>query len=53
MAKFFVIGDVSVDQMYFVSDLPELGGEASAERAMMEPGGGRRHHRCSFSKAWQ
>ena len=39
MAKFFVIGDVSVDQMYFISDLPELGGEASAQRAVMEPGG--------------
>ena len=39
MAKFFVIGDVSVDQMYFVEGLPELGGEVSAERARMEPGG--------------
>ena len=39
MSKFFVIGDVSVDQMYFVEDLPELGGEVSADRARMEPGG--------------
>ena len=39
MSKFFVVGDVSVDQMYFVSDLPELGGEVSAELARMEPGG--------------
>ena len=39
MAKFFVVGDVSVDQMYFVEGLPELGGEVSAERARMEPGG--------------
>ena len=39
MSKFFVVGDVSVDQMYFVSDLPELGGEVSADLARMEPGG--------------
>ncbi len=39
MCKFFVVGDVTVDQMYFVSELPESGGEASASRAVMEPGG--------------
>jgi ribokinase len=39
MPKFFVVGDVTVDQMYFVSELPEPGGEVSASRAMMEPGG--------------
>ena len=39
MSKFFVIGDVSVDQMYFVGNLPELGGEVSASQARMEPGG--------------
>jgi ribokinase len=39
MSKFFVIGDVTVDQTYFVNALPEAGGEASATRASMEPGG--------------
>jgi ribokinase len=39
MCRFFVVGDVTVDQMYFVSELPEAGGEATALRAMMEPGG--------------
>jgi ribokinase len=39
MAKFFVVGDVTVDQMYFIRELPEPGGEVSASRAMMEPGG--------------
>ena len=39
MCKFFVVGDVTVDQMYFLSELPDLGGEASATRAVMEPGG--------------
>jgi len=39
MSKFFVIGDVTVDQTYFVNELPEPGGEASATRALMEPGG--------------
>jgi len=39
MTKFFVVGDVTVDQMYFVSDLPEAGGEVTASRAVLEPGG--------------
>lgn len=39
MCRFFVVGDVTVDQMYFVSELPEAGGEATALRAVMEPGG--------------
>jgi ribokinase len=39
MSKFFVIGDVTVDQMYFVNELPEAGGEAAATRALMGPGG--------------
>jgi len=39
MAKFFVVGDVTVDQMYFVNDLPEPGGEVTATRAVLEPGG--------------
>ena len=39
MCKFFVVGDVTVDQMYFVEDLPEPGGERTALRAVMEPGG--------------
>ncbi|MDQ3396966.1 MAG: carbohydrate kinase family protein [Deinococcota bacterium] len=39
MAKFFVVGDVTVDQMYFISEFPEVGGEVSATRAIMEPGG--------------
>ncbi|HEX7022701.1 MAG TPA: carbohydrate kinase family protein, partial [Trueperaceae bacterium] len=39
MYKFFVVGDVTVDQMYFVNELPEPGGEVSATRAVMEPGG--------------
>lgn len=39
MSKFFVIGDVTVDQMYFVAELPEAGSEVSAKRATMGPGG--------------
>ena len=39
MCKFFVVGDVTVDQMYFVEELPEPGGERTALRAVMEPGG--------------
>jgi ribokinase len=39
MAKFMVVGDATVDQMYFVDALPEAGGEATALRAVMEPGG--------------
>ena len=39
MAHFFVVGDATVDQMYFVNDFPEHGGEVQAIRAVMEPGG--------------
>ena len=39
MAKFLVVGDATVDQMYFVDALPDVGGEMTASRAMMEPGG--------------
>ncbi|MEX2536581.1 MAG: carbohydrate kinase family protein [Trueperaceae bacterium] len=39
MCKFLVVGDATVDQMYFVGDLPDAGGEATALRAVMEPGG--------------
>lgn len=39
MAHFFVVGDATVDQMYFVSEFPEHGGEVAALRAVMEPGG--------------
>ena len=39
MCSFFVVGDVTVDQMYFVNELPDAGGETTALRAVMEPGG--------------
>lgn len=39
MTKFFVVGDVTVDQMYFVDNLPESGEEVAARRSVMEPGG--------------
>jgi ribokinase len=39
MAKVLVVGDATVDQMYFVDALPEVGGEITAIRALMEPGG--------------
>jgi ribokinase len=39
MSKFFVVGDVTVDLMYFINELPEPGGEVSVLRAVMEPGG--------------
>ncbi len=39
MSKFFVVGDVTVDLMYFVNELPEAGGERSVTKAVMEPGG--------------
>lgn len=39
MSSFIVVGDATVDQMYFVDELPELGGEVFASRASMEPGG--------------
>lgn len=39
MANLLVVGDATVDQMYFVDALPEAGGEVTALRAVMEPGG--------------
>lgn len=39
MAEFLVVGDATVDQMYFVDAVPETGGETTASRAVMEPGG--------------
>lgn len=39
MAHFLVVGDAAVDQMYFVSEFPEQGGEVASTRALMEPGG--------------
>ena len=39
MSKFFVVGDVTVDLMYFVDELPEAGGDVTASKSLMEPGG--------------
>jgi ribokinase len=39
MANILVIGDATVDQMYFIESIPDLGGEVSARYAVMEPGG--------------
>ena len=39
MAEFLVVGDATVDQMYFVDAVPEPGGEIAATRSVMEPGG--------------
>ncbi len=39
MGRFVVVGDATVDQMYFVKEFPEPGGEVNALRAVMEPGG--------------
>ena len=39
MAQLLVIGDATVDQMFFIDALPESGGEVSATLAVMEPGG--------------
>lgn len=39
MAEFLVVGDATVDQMYFVDAVPEAGGEIAATRSVMEPGG--------------
>ncbi len=39
MSKFFVVGDMTVDLMYFIDELPELGGEVTVRRAVLEPGG--------------
>src|SRR5690606_4721159 len=37
--KFLVVGDATVDQMYFVEDFFEPGTEVSAYRSTLEPGG--------------
>ncbi|MGQ9692855.1 MAG: carbohydrate kinase family protein [Thermaceae bacterium] len=37
--RFFVIGDVSVDLLYFVDRTPEPGEEIPSRRALMKPGG--------------
>jgi len=39
MPKFLVVGDATVDQMYFVSEFPEPGAEVSAHRAVLDAGG--------------
>ncbi len=39
MAEILVVGDATVDQMYFVDAVPESGSETTATRAVMEPGG--------------
>lgn len=39
MPQFLVVGDATVDQMYFVNEFPEPGSEVSATRSIMEPGG--------------
>ena len=37
--RFFVLGDVSVDLIYFLERIPEPGEEVPAQRALMKPGG--------------
>ncbi len=39
MPDLLVVGDATVDQMYFIDALPDIGGEVSATHAVMEPGG--------------
>lgn len=39
MSRVLVVGDATVDQMYFVDQVPEPGGEIMADRAVMRPGG--------------
>ena len=39
MSKFIVVGDATVDQMYFVPNLPVAGNEVTASRASLQPGG--------------
>ena len=39
MSKFFVVGDMTADLMYFVDELPEAGGEVTVTRSVTEPGG--------------
>lgn len=35
MAKLMVVGDATVDQMFFVDALPEPGGEVTALRSVL------------------
>ncbi|WP_018465443.1 carbohydrate kinase family protein [Calidithermus timidus] len=37
--RFFVLGDVSVDLIYFLERIPEPGEEVPSQRALMKPGG--------------
>lgn len=37
--RFFVLGDVSVDLIYFLDRIPEPGEEVPARKALMKPGG--------------
>jgi ribokinase len=37
--RFFVVGDISVDLIYFLDRIPEPGEEVPARRALMKPGG--------------
>uniref|UniRef100_A0A7V4A1S8 Carbohydrate kinase family protein n=3 Tax=Thermus TaxID=270 RepID=A0A7V4A1S8_9DEIN len=37
--RFFVVGDVSVDLLFFVERIPEPGEEVPSRRALMKPGG--------------
>lgn len=37
--RFFVVGDVSIDLIYFLERIPEPGEEIPAQRALMKPGG--------------
>lgn len=37
--RFFVVGDVTVDLIYFLERIPEPGEEIPAQRALMKPGG--------------
>lgn len=37
--RFFVLGDVSVDLIYFLDKIPEPGEEVNSRRALMRPGG--------------
>mgnify|MGYP005852627817 FL=1 len=37
--RFFVLGDVSVDLLYFLDRIPEPGEEIPAHRALLKPGG--------------
>lgn len=39
MAQFLVVGDATVDQMYFVDEFPEAGSEVVALRSTLAPGG--------------